>query len=163
MQEEPSTNGKSSATTLTAEILIDAPVATVWNVVGENFDEIMRYSSEVANSYFLHQVDGMIGSRRRSEMHNGRTLDVEITGWEDETRVQWEIVKPHIPILKSGVSSYTLIPHGSQTRLVLDGSFKTAFFLLNPIAKRRFKSIVADDLAGIKNLVENGETAGGRR
>ncbi len=122
MQEEPFTRGKSSATPLRAEILIDASVAEVWDVVGENFDQIVRYSSEVANSYFLHQVDGMAGSQRRSEMHNGRTLDVEITDWEDKTRVQWEIVKPHIPVLKSGVSSFTLIPHGSQTRLVLDGS-----------------------------------------
>jgi hypothetical protein len=159
MQTNPLTQGKPSATTLNAEILLNAPVSEVWDVVGANFDKIMRYSTDVANSYYLRQADGMLGSRRRSEMHNGRTLDVEITAWEDEVHVQWEIVKPHIPILKSGVSRYILIAHGSQTRLVLDGYFKTMFFLLNPIAKMRFKSVVADDLAGIKHLVENGKTA----
>ena len=159
MQTNPLTQGRTSATALNAEILIDAPPAEVWEVVGENFAEINRYSPEVASSHYLRKVDGMVGSQRRSEMHDGRTLDVEITGWEAANHVEWEIVKPHIAILKSGVSRYILVAQGSQTRLVLDGYFETIISLLNPIAKRRFKSVVADDLAGIKRLVEDGETA----
>lgn len=90
-------------------------------------------------------------------MGGGRTLDVEITAWEDQKRIEWEIIKAHIPILKAGVSSYTLIPVETKTRLVLEGGFKTIFFLLTPIAKSKFKAVVTGDLAGIKHLVETGE------
>jgi hypothetical protein len=142
---------------ISAEIMINADIQSVWSAVGAGFDQISRYSYDVEKSYFDTETDEKIGSLRTSEMRNGKQLVVAITRWEEERLIEWEIVKPHVPILLAGISSYTLTAEGDQTKLRLDGGFKTRFFVPSVIAKFKFKGVIVSDLSGIKHLVESGE------
>ena len=138
-------------------IYIDSNIETVWQIVGENFDQASKHMDSVEKSYYLEKHHNMTSSIRRSELVDGNFIDVKVKKYVPYTYIEWEMVETSVNILKQGVGSYTIVKENSGVRLIQHAGFQTYNGLTDSIAKSKFKSMFAGILAGIKFQVETGQ------
>jgi hypothetical protein len=143
-----------------AKVYINAPIEKVWLIIGKNFDQNYKFSVDGKETFYLKEVDGMIGSQRRTVNHKGKVIDVEVVEYNPEaTHVKWEIFNMNVAPLKAGNSSYTLHEDGEGgTILVQKAAFKMKIFFMDWIAKGKFTTLFKTQLAAIKHLSETGES-----
>lgn len=155
-----SSKAEKSLKKVKAKVYINAPIDKVWAIVGENFDQNSKFSVDGKKTFYLKEVDGMIGSQRRTVNHKDKVIDVEIVEYNSEaTHVKWEIFNMNVAPLKAGNSSYTLNADGKGgTILVQKAAFKMKIFFMDWIAKGKFTTLFKTQLAAIKHLAETGES-----
>ncbi|MFK7921879.1 MAG: SRPBCC family protein [Bacteroidia bacterium] len=143
-----------------AEVYINAPIEKVWKIVGENFAENSAFSVNAKKTYYLKEVDGMIGSQRRTVDYKDKIIDVEIVEYDaNDKHVKWEIFNMNVAPLKAGNSSYTLSSDGKGgTVLVQKAAFKMKVFFMDWVAKGKFTTLFKTQLAAIKHFTETGES-----
>lgn len=151
---------EKSLTKVQAQVHINASIEKVWSIVGEKFDENSKFSVEAKETFYLKQVEGMIGSQRRTVNHKNKVIDVEIVAYNAELKhIKWEIFNMNIAPLKAGNSSYSLQEDGKGgTILTQKAAFKMKIFFMDWVAKGKFTTLFKTQLAAIKHLAETGES-----
>jgi len=143
-----------------AQVQIDAPISTVWTVVGENFDQSSKFNVAATKTNYLKQSEKMVGSQRRTVNAKGKVIDVEIINYDPETKfLKWEIFNQNVAPLEAGYSSYKLSSDGDGgTLLAQEAAFKMKYRIMHLIARRKMTPIFITELSAIKHLVETGES-----
>lgn len=146
--------------TVRANVTIDAPIEKVWSIIRENFDQNSRFNSQAKSTEYIKQVEGQVGSQRRTININGKYVDVEVLNYDPQAYfVKWEIIDTNLAPLKVGYASYQL-EHGinGSTTLSQVAGFRMKIFLMDWVAKQKFTTVFKNELAAIKHLAETDET-----
>jgi hypothetical protein len=160
IQVSKQNNMEISMNTVQAEVTINAPLDEVWLIVAQNFDKNSRFNVDAKDSFYLKEVEGMIGSQRRTVNYKDKVIDVEVVAYDQiKSHVKWEIFNMNVAPLKAGYSSYTLHDDGKGgTVLVQNAAFKMKVFFMDWIAKGKFTTMFKTELAAIKHLAETAES-----
>lgn len=154
-----------SATEITLEVEIDAPIEKVWSELA-NIGNIYLNSPTVDTSYITSNIKTGVGASRHMIMTIGKnaTLDERAIIWEEgvyQKFIAYKIV--NVSGIKTMGGDFRLIQNGTKTilRSTLNYSMKNGFYgtANNMMGRKKFKKLWATILLGYKYHIETGNRA----
>lgn len=146
---------RQSANVVQLEILIDAPVNEVWNLVATRFDQSKLYNVEAKSTGYIRGNSPKVGAQRRTIGNDGKFIDVEIFAYSPRNHViSWEIIGTDVAKMVVGYASYHLEAAGKGTRITQTAGFKLQSPVMNVFARGQFPKLFKTELAAIKHILE---------
>ena len=142
------------------EIFIPESPDKVWYHIATRFDKIENYSAGVNKSYYVngHTKSGM-GAQRNCEVNPSGFVTETITNYDQTKKLlEFEVTDGDLP-LHYAVGRWELYPADGGTRVVEKADFRMKFFFMNGPAHEDFQQGINQNLAGLKNLILNDESA----
>ena len=144
------------------ELTISKPIDEVWEVLGNQFGKIDKWSSLISHSEVSGpaKISGVDFSIRSTKTTNGDTKQ-ELTGFDPSKHtLSYKSLSGTPPIIKEVNAIWSLKQKGdSSTHLTLDfqAQMKGIGHLLAPIAKIKLGKVGDELLDDFKFYVENGK------
>jgi carbon monoxide dehydrogenase subunit G len=142
-------------------LTINKPIDEVWEVLGNQFDKIDRWSSLISKSEVSgpSTMQGVNYSVRSTTTKTGISKQ-ELTRFDTENHVLgYKSIAGTPPIIKQVNAEWRLTNNGNTTRLVLDfnAEMKGIGHIIAPIAKMKLGKVGDELLDDFKFYVENGK------
>ncbi len=146
---------------ITTEIVIDKPVAAVWEVVGTQFGEAYVWASVLDHTEGHGQkISGQVCESRTCDIQGmGRTLE-KLTAFDPEAHaLTYEVMEGFPFFVARGVNRWRLFDVAGRTRLVSDAEIVTKGVigaLMSPMMKMQMSGMMRRTLEDLKYYVERG-------
>ena len=145
-------------TTLTNEIIIDAPIEKIWDALS-NIEELDRYDPTVNKSEVLSPQKNGIGARRKVRMKDGKNwFEEECTVWKTNESLTYELTACSFPVhnLKH---TYSFDRIENKIKVKQQMNYQMKFGILGKIldaamAKRQSNKGIRQFLDGLKMYTE---------
>jgi uncharacterized protein YndB with AHSA1/START domain len=148
------------------ELLIDAPVTTVWDAIKDPITHARWHP-------FLTAIDGehALGAERYCSIIVGKkhgTTRERCVEEDDRRRISWAIDDDSTGfsrMVSDWRAGFILLPAGARTREMAESVFQPTSMLvrlMSPIVKRKFHQTQTAILAGLKNECERDRRGAGR-
>ena len=144
------------------QILIDAPVQSVWEVLAD-FGAVYQWAPSVTQSYSTSENSSGPGASRHCDIAGFGGVDEDITEWNDGSNFTY-LASGKGPI-SGAYSAWSVKAQGGQTMVSVEVRFGLRCgplgSLLNAvILRRKVKQSLDDGLEGLKHHVKTGEEIG---
>ncbi len=145
-----------------AQIVIDAPVQQVWEVLAD-FGGVYRWAPSVTNSYSTSENNSGPGASRHRDTA-GRGIDEYITEW-NEGRDFTYFAASSVGLISEAATTWSVERQGDKTLVRSELRYSLRFgphgALMNAlILRRRLEQALDKPLAGLKHHVKTGELIG---
>lgn len=151
--------------TVSAIQTIDAPVATVWNVL-DDVGNVYRFHPLVESSESLSDITTGVGAKRQSNLYAGGALLEEVVEADPEHRQVVNVMDAGPFPLKEAVAIFDLEPiDENSTTVTMTMSFVPKFgplgwLLAKLMMKNKLNAMCGDILAGLNTHIQTGEIVG---
>lgn len=138
---------------------IDVPAARVWSLLGEQFDQSIKFNPEATKTSYILGTQPAVGAQRRTINTNGKFIDVEVVDYDPSAYfVGWEIIDTDVAPIKFGFGRYQVTPISeNRTRLKQQAGFKMKYGPMDVVARFKFPKVFVYELAVIKHTLETGK------
>lgn len=154
-------------TRLTREVTIDAPAASVWEVLAD-FGAVYRYNPNVERSHSTSEAKQGVGAARHCDLIPNGTLEERIVDWTEGKSYLVDIYGgSKVPPFKQALAQLVVRPngHGAIVTGTLEYSLRfgpVGLLLDRLLVAPRFSKAWARLFAGLKHYVETGEQVSDR-
>ncbi len=144
--------------------VIEASREDVWRALSD-IGGIYRFHPLVQRSPLLTEQTGGVGAERMCEFHDGNHISERVVDWVDGRSLAVKIYEGTMP-LKRATARFTLEAAGAgRTEVDFTMSYEPKFGVIGRamdamVMRRKFKSILAQVLAGLDTYVRTGEEVG---
>ncbi len=145
-----------------AQIVIDAPVQQVWEVLAD-FGAVYRWAPSVSNSYSTSESSSGPEASRHCDVVGFGGIEETITEWNEGRGFAYSVTGAG-PI-SEGYSTWSIKPQGDKTLVYTDFRYGLRFgpigSLMNAlIIRRKAEQSLKKTLEGLKHHVNTGEQIG---
>ncbi len=146
---------------IATDIVIDKPIAAVWDVVGTQFGSAHLWASA------LIHTEGN-GSKISDQVCEGRTCDIQGMGRIREKLLEfdprgyalsYEVVEGFPFFVERGVNRWHLVAEGNRTHLYINAKIATKGLIgaiMRPMMKMQMSGLMRKTLEDLKYYAENG-------
>ena len=149
-------------TKVSGQILIDAPVQKVWEVLAD-FGGVQNWAPGVTKSYSTSPNNSGSGAARHCDVPGFGGIEEYITEWNDGSGFTFQ-VEP-VGLIDKSVSKWSVTPQGDKTLVYTELDLKMRFGPIGALmeklfVRRRIENGTRNALAGLKQHVKTGELIG---
>lgn len=149
--------------TITAAIIVNAPVAVVW-ASWSDFGHSHRFNPAVSSSRLLsdgHLATGT-GTRRECELSDGKNwLRERIVGFQTNRLLKTEVYESSLPVSSMSITVDLMESSQGVVEVTVICEFEPASGIVGkltaPLMRRRFRSMLAALLEGNRVYVEHND------
>ena len=144
------------------QIVIDAPVEKVWEVLAD-FSEVYRWAPSVTKSYSTSESSNGPEASRHCEVAGFGGVDETITQWDDGRGFTYSF--SGVGPVSGGTSSFSVKRQGDMTLVQTNVDYSLRFGLIGSlmnalIIRRKIRQSLVLGLQGLKHHVKTGELIG---
>ena len=145
-----------------AQIVIDAPVQKVWEVLAD-FGGVYRWAPSVTNSYTTSENNSGPEASRHCDIAGFGSIEENITEWNEGR--DFTYVATGVGPISEGYSTWSVKPQGDKTLVYADLRYGLRFgplgALMNVLLlRRKIEQGLVNGLEGLKRHVKTGEQIG---
>ena len=142
-----------------AQILIDAPVQSVWEVLAD-FGAVYQWAPSVTQSYSTSEISSGPEASRHCDISGFGGIEEDITEWNDGSDFTYRA--SGVGPISGAYSTWSVKAQGGQTMVSTDFRYGLRFgplgSLMNAvILRRKLKQGLGNALEGLKHHVKTGE------
>ena len=147
--------------TIHNEILIEAPVEKIWNILASP-ELLEKYDSTVHRSSLISDVSTNLGAKRRVDMQDGKNwFEEEITVFKPNETLTYELTACSFPVHKLK-HSYSFQKIGEQTKVKQVMEYTVKFGLIGKILdvlmiRKKSDTGIKKFFDGLKAYLETGK------
>jgi uncharacterized protein YndB with AHSA1/START domain len=142
----------------TAEVHIDAPVESVWDVLAD-IGAIHTWNPGVVESHVTSETSDGVGASRRCNLAGNTYFDEDVVEWSPNEAITFRIVGTNMPFARADIA-FRLQPEGGGTLVTVSPDYAMKFgplgWLMDALMVRRnYRKGVAQLLDGLRAQVES--------
>lgn len=161
MNKNVQVNSENGITIITAYAVIEAPKATVWEVLGQP-GKIEDFHPLIENSYMISEKKNGVGSKRHCDLRPMGAMDEMIKEWIEGDSFTAEVTGGKMmPPYKFMRGSIELNEFEGDTKVIFTFSYMLKFGLLGRMMdqffiRSQFKKAPPQYVNGLKEFIESG-------
>ena len=145
-----------------AEIVIDAPVQKVWEVLAD-FGGVSRWSPSVTNSYSTSKDNSGPQASRHCDIVGFGAIEEHITEWNEGRSLTY--AGTGVGPISSAYHTWSVKPEGDKTLVYVDLRYGLRFgplgALMNALLiRRKVEQVLVNGLEGLMHHVKTGDLIG---
>ena len=142
-----------------AQIVIDAPVQKVWEVLAD-FGGVHRWAPSVTNSYSTSKNNGGPEGSRHCDIAGFGSVEEYITEWNKGRDFTYDFTG--VGPISEGNSTWSVKPQGDKTLVYVDLRYGLRFGPLGALMnvlflRRKIEQGLVKSLQGLRHYVKSGE------
>ncbi|MFZ5523544.1 MAG: SRPBCC family protein [Pseudomonadota bacterium] len=143
--------------TLHHEIVIDAPVGRVWQVLND-LESVRYYNPLVQTVQIISPDKSGVGAARHCVFKDGKFAKERVTASTPQQSISFELYEHQWPLSYMRWTN-RMLAQGNQVRLIADTEYAPSMGILGKLMdalmmKRQFTKIIAQSLAQMKTHIE---------
>ncbi|MEM9887942.1 MAG: SRPBCC family protein [Bacteroidota bacterium] len=144
------------------EIIIDRPVATVWNTLGNQFGEAYKWASGInhSESFGAPKLKEAHCNNRACELPSGKIKEVIRKFDPNNFELEYEVIEGFPSFVESGINNWKLTNLNGKTKVDMHLVIKTKGILgsiMGPMMKMQMNGLTKSVLNDLKHYVETGK------
>jgi len=147
-------------TTLHHEIVINAPVGKVWQVLAD-LEQVQYYNPLVARTHYVSANKEGVGAARHCDFKPKGFSNERVTEWAPNQLIGMEIFESSFPMRYTRWKTY-LKKDGFGTRVTQDLEYEVKFGLFGKLLdallmRKKYDTVLAGIFNGLKSYLEQGK------
>ncbi len=144
------------------EIIVNKPIAQVWEVLGDQYGEAYKWASGLDHSegLGLPKLEGAPCSQRTCQTSFGKITEAVRTYDESRYELEYEVIKGFPGFIDTAINNWQLQATGNGTKVLIDFNMTTKGFLglfMAPLMKMQMNKVITNVLDDFKQYVETGQ------
>lgn len=144
------------------EIIIDRPVAKVWDILGNQFGEVYKWASGInhSESFGEPKLKQAHCNNRACELPSGKIKEVILKFDPYNFELEYEVIEGFPSFVDSGINNWKLTNLNGKTKVNMHLVIKTKGILgsiMGPIMKMQMNALTKSVLTDLKHYVETGK------
>ena len=146
---------------IVTEIVIDRPVAAVWDIVGARFGDAHLWASSLKSSEgYGPKISGQVCESRVCDIQGMGRIREKLLEFEPSSfALTYQVIEGFPFFVRRGVNRWTLSAEGNRTRVRSNAEITTKGLigtLMLPMMKMQMRGLMRKTFDDLKFYVENG-------